>query len=367
MMAKDYYKTLGVGKSATKEEIKKAYKKLAKQYHPDLNKDPNAEQKFKEINEAAAVLGDDAKRQQYDQYGTADFSGFQGGAGGFDFSDFMRDMGGFDFDSIFDRFFRGGRRGPRRGSDLLYEMEIGLEDVFKGIEKQVSIQRNEICRKCDGAGAKTKSDISTCSQCNGSGMVQNTRRTPFGVFSTTTTCNICRGEGTTISNPCAECHGTGVVQKDVKIKVKVPAGIESGNRLRIAGEGEAGEKGGARGDLYVRVFVKEHDLFERQENDIYLNFPVSFSMACLGGEAEVPTLPGKVKMKIPEGTQSNTLFKLRGKGLPSLHGYGTGDQFVKIFVEVPKRLSKKQKDLLNEFEKGIKENKNLFSKIKEAL
>jgi len=366
-MAKDYYQILGVEKGASKEEIKKAYKKLAKKYHPDLNKDEGAEQKFKEINEAAAILGDDNKRQQYNQFGTADFSGFQGGAGGFDFSQFSG--GGFDFEGIFDSLFGGGgrRRGPRRGSDLLYEMEIELKDVLDGKEKEISIQRSELCKKCEGSGAKTKSDIATCSQCNGSGRMQKTRRTPFGIFATTTTCDICRGEGNTITNPCNECSGTGVVEKEVKLKVKIPAGIESGSRLRIAGEGETGEKGGARGDLYVRVFVKEHDLFERQENDIYLDFPVSFAMACTGGEVDVPTLSGKVKMKVPEGTQSNTLFKLRGKGLPSLRGYGTGDQFVKAIIQVPKKLSKKQKEAIKEFDKGVKENKTLFSKIKDAL
>lgn len=374
-MAKDYYKLLGVEKNATKEDIKKAYKKLAKKYHPDLNKEEGSAEKFKEISEAAAVLGDDQKRQQYDQFGTADFSGFQGGAGGFDFSDFMRGTQGFgfDFDSIFDSFFGGSgmfgggrrRRGPRRGSDLIYDIEITLKEAAFGAEKHITIPKMERCDECKGKGAKSDSDIITCPECNGAGSVKHTRRTPFGMFQTVSACRTCNGEGTTIKNPCRECHGSGLVEKTKKIKVEIPGGVDDGTRLRISGEGEAGEKAGPSGDLFIRLHVKPNDLFERQGNDLFMEMPVSFATAALGGEIEVPTLDGKVKMKIPSGTQSNTVFRLKGEGIPSLRSYGKGDQKVRIIIDVPTKLTKKQKDLLEEFDKGAnKSNKSIFDKIK---
>ena len=377
-MAKDYYKALGVGRDATKEEVKKAYKRLAKKYHPDLNKEDGSAEKFKEINEAAAVLGDDQKRQHYDQFGTADFSGFQGGAGGFDFSDFMRGTQGFgfDFDSIFDSFFGGasmfggGRRGrgSRRGSDLIYELEIELKEAASGADKHITIPKMERCEECNGKGVKSDSDIITCPDCNGSGAVRHTRRTPFGMFQTVTTCSTCHSEGTTIKNPCRQCHGTGVVERTKKIKIEIPPGVDDGTRLRIAGEGEAGEKGGPSGDLFVRVHIKPSKVFERQGDDIYMEMPISFAAAALGSEIEVPTIDGKAKMKIPSGTQSNTIFKLRGKGIPNLRGYGTGDQKVRVIIDVPKSLSKKQKELLEEFDKSSRQSsKGIFDKIKESF
>jgi molecular chaperone DnaJ len=377
-MAKDYYKILGVEKGASKEEVKKAYKKLAKKYHPDINKDHGSADKFKEINEAAAVLGDDQKRQQYDQFGTADFSGFQGGAGGFDFSDFMRRGGGaggeeFDFDSIFDGFFGGGmfgqggrrRRGPRRGADLAFEIEITLEEAAKGTEKHITLPKMQRCDECDGKGG---SDSVTCDECKGTGSSRQTRRTPFGMFSTVTTCGKCHGEGSVIKNPCKVCRGTGVVEKTKKIKVDIPAGVDNGTQLRVSGEGEAGEKAGPSGDLFIRIHVMNHKIFEREGNDLHMDLPISFSIAALGGEVDVPTLEGKVNMKIPQGTQSNTVFRLKGKGIPSLRGYGTGDLKVRAIIDVPSKLSRRQKELLEEFDKeSEKEDRGLFGRIKDSF
>ncbi len=371
-MGKDYYKILGVEKSATKEQIKKAYKKLAKKYHPDLNKDADAEKKFKEINEAAAVLGDDEKRQRFDQFGTADFTGH--GGQGFDFSDFAR--GGnfsFDFGDIFDQFFggrSGRRRGPSRGPDLIYPLEITLDEVAFGGEKEILVPRKETCTKCKGSGAKSKSDIETCEACHGRGTATQTRRTPFGLFQTTGSCRDCGGQGKIIKEYCETCDGEGLLKKNRKIKVDIPKGVATGNKLRIAGEGEAGVQGGPRGDLYVAIHVLEHDLFERQREDIYIEIPISFVQAVFGGESEVPTLYGKVKMKIPASTQTNTLFNLRGKGLPSLQGYGKGDQKVRVIVQTPKKLNKKQKEILEKFAKAggdVIQEKGFFSRLKDKF
>lgn len=367
-MVKDYYQILGVEKNATKEEIKKAYKSLAKKYHPDLNESPDSAEKFKEINEAAAVLADDEKRSQYDQFGkTADFGkGFEG----FDFSDFMSDVGGrgFDFDNIFDSFFGGGtfgrrRRGPRRGSDLGYDLEITLEEAAKGATKYIAIQKLEQCSKCHGSGAESEADIISCPQCNGSGIYRRTQRTPFGIISTSTTCGKCRGQGRYIKNECAECDGTGAVKTDKKLEIKVPAGAEEGTNLRIKREGEAGEKGAEAGDLYIIVHVKAHEIFERHGDDIYVKVKIPFTVAALGGEVEVTTLNEKAMLKIPPGTQNNTIFRMKGKGIPYLHGTGSGNENVEVIVEVPKKLSARQKDLLREFEKENKSDKGFFGRI----
>jgi len=351
-MAKDYYKILGVEKGAAKEDIKKAYKRLAKQYHPDVNKSPDAAEKFKEINEAAAVLGDDEKRQMYDQYGKADFSGFQGGPQGFDFSDFMRGES-MDFGEIFDMFFGGrrGKRGPRRGSDLLYDMEITLEEVAEGAKKEITIPKLDICPDCDGKGAGPKGEVITCRDCGGSGYMRHTRQTPFGMFQTTGTCRACGGEGRMISHPCGTCGGTGLLKKSVKLKVDIPAGVEEGMRLRLSGEGEAGPHAGGKGDLYVRVNVKEHEVFSRDGDDIYIEIPVSVVQAALGAEISVPTLAGKAKLAIPEGTQTHTVFRLRGQGLPNINGRGVGDEHVRVIVQTPSKLTKRQKELLEQFAK----------------
>ncbi len=365
-MAKDYYKILGVDKNASKEEIKKAYKRLAKKYHPDLNKDPGAAEKFKEINEAASVLGDDEKRARYDRYGDANpnFSGF-------DFRDFsgFGHESDFDFGDIFDMFFGGGMR-PRgrrsyRGSDLRFDLTLDLEEVAEGVEKTIKLPRLEKCTKCNGTGAKESSDIITCSQCHGSGRVTRTRRTPFGIFQTTATCSACQGEGTVIKNKCPKCRGLGRVQNSSKIKIKIPPGVEDGTRLRIANEGEAGIKGGPSGDLYVVIHVRKHRLFERHGDDLYIEIPISFAQAALGDTIEIPTLNGKAKLKIPPGTESHTIFKIKGKGLPSLHSSRKGSQKVRVIIQTPKKLTKKQVELLKEFEKlsGESPSKNFFKRI----
>ncbi len=380
-MAKDYYDILGVDRNASKEEIRKAYKKLAKKYHPDKYQDTaekkKAEEKFKEINEAAAVLGDDNKRAQYDQFGKSG-AGFD--AGGFDFRDFggFNNFGAdFDFGDIFDMFFGGGssfsrgRRRSFRGSDLRFDIELSLEEVAEGVQKTIILPRLEKCHDCNGTGAKNSSDIITCPFCHGSGRVTRTRRTPFGMFQTTTTCSECNGEGKIIKNPCKTCRGSGRINKNSKIKINIPAGVEDGTRLKISGEGEAGVKGAAPGDLYVVVHVKEHEYFIRDGDDLYVDIPISFTQAALGDVVEVATLDGKTKLKIPPGTQTDTIFRLKNKGIPHLNGYGRGDQKIRVIVQVPKRLNKKQTELLKEFEKvsGPDSNpvkgffKNIFDKI----
>lgn len=373
---KDYYKTLGVEKGATKEEIKKAYKKLAKKYHPDLNKEAGAAEKFKEINEAAAVLGDEKKRAHYDQFGTAEGFGPQGagGFGGFDFSDFMRGAEGFgfDFDSIFDSFFGGGRGRGRRyargGADLRFDLEITLEEAAKGTKKTIILPKMVACTKCNGTGAEGESGRVTCPDCDGTGMFRRTQRTPFGMFQTQTPCRTCRGEGTIIKDPCTNCKGSGRISKNEKIEIKIPAGVDDGSRLRVQGQGEAGEQNAPPGDLYVVTHIEEHPTFERDGNDIYVEVPISFYTAVMGGEIEVPTLEGKTKLKIPAGTQTNIIFRIKGAGIPDIHGYGKGNENVRVIVQVPKKLSKKEKEALEAFavasgevKKGKKKKKGIFS------
>ena len=352
---KDYYKTLGVSKSATKEEIKSAYKKLAKQYHPDLNKDASAAEKFKEINEAAAVLGDDQKKSNYDRFGTQGEQFQQAGFSGFDFSDFMQESGGFgfDFDNIFETFFGGSRNQRRRqkGADLRYDMEIELEDAAFGATKTISVPRYEKCEKCNGTGAENPDDNVTCNECNGRGVATKTQRTPFGVFQSTSTCRKCRGSGKFIRNECTECDGQGSVKRTRKIDVKIPEGTDNGTNLRIQGGGEQGERGTLAGDLYIVLHVLPHKIFERHGNDIFLKIRIPFTIAALGGEIEVPTLKGKAKLKIPDGTQSNTVFKMKNQGIKDLHDHYTGDQLIEVIIDVPEKLSKKQRQLLEEFGK----------------
>lgn len=377
-MSKDYYQILGVEKGASKEEIKKAYKRLAKKYHPDINKESGSEDKFKEINEAASVLGDDKKREHYDRFGTtADNAGSgAGGFGGFDFRDFSGFGGGGDiFGDIFDQFFGGSmggrsRRGrARRGSDLRYDMEITLEDAAFGTKKTIIIPRLETCSHCKGSGAESESDIRTCSSCNGAGAVKQTRQTPFGIFATTTTCPTCNGAGKEIRRRCSACHGEGRIEKQRKIEVDIPKGVDNGTNLRVTGEGEAGEKGAPAGDLYVVIHVREHEFFKRMDSDINCEIPISFVQAALGDTITIPTLTGKADLKIPANTQTDTIFRMRGKGIPSLHGYGNGDQNVRVVVQTPKKLSKKQKEALEMFAKAsgedVKPQKSFFKKIKE--
>ncbi len=368
-MAEDYYEILGVDRNAGKEEIKKAYKRLAKQYHPDLNKDADVAEKFKEINEAASVLGDDEKRAQYDQFGTT-AEGFGYDFRDFDFRDFFEDFGGFasfDFGDIFDRFFGGSgfnnfvRRRTVAGDDLRYDLDITLEEAASGTEKIINLPRLQKCDSCNGSGAASASDINDCDRCNGSGNYKNTRRTPFGMFTTVTACSACHGEGTVIKRRCDNCNGSGRTEKTRKIKVTIPHSIEDGMQLKLSGEGEAGPRNSEPGDLYVFINIKPHRIFKRRGSDIFLDVPISFSTAALGGHIEIPTLDGKVKMRIPPGTQPGTVFRLKGKGIPSIHGY-RGNQNVKVNITVPKKISKKQKELLAEFDKESTK-KGIFSKI----
>lgn len=358
MAEKDYYKTLGVSKSATKEEIKKAYKKLAMQFHPDRapeEKKKEYEEKFKEINEAASVLGDDKKRQQYDQYGSSAFSG-SAGFEGFDFSDIMSQFrsgafGGGGFDDLFEQIFSGGGRSSRgrRGADLLYETEISLEDAYHGTTKSISLNKLEYCKECSGRGAQ---NFEQCHHCHGSGYLKRTQRTPFGIFQQTGPCGSCGGRGELPQDTCKSCTGEGVVRRKKEIEVKIPAGIQQGMRLRVPKEGEIGQNNGPAGDLYVQILFKKHDFFTREGNDLHLAIPVSFTQAALGDEIEIPTLEGKNKnesLKIPPGTQPETELKLRGKGFPDVHGHGRGDLVVKVQVQVPTKLSKKQVELLKQF------------------
>lgn len=375
-MAKDYYELLGVKKDASKEEIKKAYKYLAKKYHPDLNKDDKrAAEKFKEINEAASVLGDDARRARYDQFGSAGVNaeGFKG-FGGFDFSDFASFGDDFDFGDVFDMFFGDGRRNKRRyyasqGADIEYRLDITLNEAAAGIDKEIVIQRHEICDECNGSGAKTEADIRNCSHCNGTGVLRRAQRTPFGMFQTSATCSKCHGSGRMIVNFCRECSGSGNVKTRQTIKVAVPQGAYTGSKLRIKEEGEAGERGAPSGDLYVLINVLPHKIFERDGNNIYVNVPISFVQAVLGDEIKVPILDGTANMKIQPGTQSHTIFRLKGKGIPSLRGFGKGDLFVKVIIETPHSLTKKQKELLKEFEDLSTENPltSFFERIKDAF
>jgi len=359
---KDYYEVLDVPKNATKGEMKNAYRKLALQYHPDRNKAPEAEEKFKEVSEAYAVLSDDEKRKQYDTYGHAGIGAkyspediFRGA----DFGDVFRDFGFGGFDDIFDVFLgrrRGWREGSQRGTDLRYDIEMTLEEVASGLEKEVYIPRRERCEECNGSGASLGTEARRCSRCNGTGRLQRAVSMGFGQFIQVETCNICGGRGTIIDSPCKTCHGTGVVSRNRRILVKIPAGVDEGSRLRLAGEGEVGVRGGPPGDLYVVVHFKSHEIFKRRENDILYETSVGFVQVALGTEIEVPTLGGKAKLKIPVGTQSHTVFRLKGKGVPNLNGFGRGDELVRVKIRTPTKLTSKQRELLLQFAKEMGED-----------
>ena len=377
MAKRDYYEVLGVSKDASPEEIKKAYRQLARKYHPDVNPEDNgAEEKFKEVKDAFDVLSDTNRRAQYDQFGhAAEGANGAGGFGGYGQGDFAG-FGGFE--DIFDTFFGGGggrgRRpaGPQRGNDLRYDLEITLENAAFGLETTVNIPRSETCETCDGSGAKPGTDPETCAHCQGTGQQQVIRNTAFGRFVSVKTCDVCRGEGKMIKEPCPTCHGNGHVQRERKIEVKIPAGVDTGSRLRVSGEGEAGNRGGPPGDLYIMMHVKKHKVFKREGDDIIVEMPVSFAQATLGTELEVPTLDGKARLKVPEGTQPGTFFRLRGKGIPHLRGYGKGDQHVRVNVDIPRKLTAKQKELLREYAKVsgetvLQPDKGIIDKMKDAL
>ena len=355
---RDYYEVLGVGRSAGDEEVKKAYRRLAVQFHPDRNPgDKQAEEKFKEINEAYQVLSDPEKRSQYDRFGHAAFQGQQGpgGFGGFDFSQGFEEV----FSDIFGDFFGTGRgrsrSRSRRGEDLRYDLEVEFEEAARGTEKVIKFQRLTPCDGCNGTRARGGAEgVRTCPNCRGTGQV----RTQQGFFSISTTCGQCRGEGMMIADPCPKCQGQGRIRKPVSLSVRIPPGVDNGSRLKLRNEGEAGFATGPAGDLYVVVHVKEHPLFVRQDNDVVIEVPVGFPQAALGADLEVPTLEGKIKLKLPASTQSGKIFRLKGKGFVDLHGYGRGDQLVRIVVETPRRLSVRQRELLEEFAKASGEDVN---------
>ncbi|MEX1030488.1 MAG: molecular chaperone DnaJ [Paenibacillaceae bacterium] len=370
MSKRDFYEVLGVDKGASEEEIKKAYRKLARQYHPDVNKAADAEDKFKEAKEAYETVSDPNKRATYDRYGHVDPNQGMGGGG-------QGDMGGFG--DIFDMFFGGGGGGnrrnpnaPQRGSDLQYSMTIEFKEAVFGKEMDLTIPRTEDCGKCHGNGAKPGTKPETCSTCKGSGQQEVIQNTAFGRIVNRRVCSSCNGQGAIIKEKCGECHGSGKVKKQRQIHVKIPAGVDEGAQLRVTGEGEAGTRGGPPGDLYVVIRVKPHEFFDREGDDIYCEIPLTFTQAALGDDIEIPTLTEKVKLKIPAGTQTNTYFRLKGKGVPRLRGYGQGDQHVKVTVVTPTTLSEDQRELLRAFadqsgESTHAQQKSIFERFKKAF
>jgi molecular chaperone DnaJ len=350
MSKRDFYEILGCSRSASDGELKSAFRKLAMQFHPDKNPgDSDAEHKFKEINEAYEALRDPQKRAAYDQFGHAGVDPSAGAGGGGFGGDPFSDI----FGDVFGDIFGGGRRGGgsrvRRGSDLRYNLELSLEDAVAGTSVNIRVPTLVACETCDGSGARQGTSASTCTTCGGVGQV----RMQQGFFSVQQTCPNCRGQGTTITDPCPDCHGQGRIQQHKTLSVKVPAGVDNGDRIRLAGEGEAGEHGGPSGDLYVQIQVKPHPIFRREENDLMCEMPISIGTAALGGELEVPTLNGRLKLKIPAETQSGKVFRMRGKGVKSVRGGMTGDLLCRVNIETPVNLNGRQKDLLREFEQSI--------------
>jgi molecular chaperone DnaJ len=356
---RDYYEVLGVQRNASKDEIKDAYRKLALQYHPDRNKSPGAEEKFKEISEAYAVLSDDQKRQQYDMLGHAGFDQRYTSEDifrGTDFDSIFRDMG---FGDIFRTFFGGGFGGGfggervNRGQDLAYDLELTLEEAARGTEKEVEIPRTEKCDVCGGSGAKPGTTPKVCPRCGGAGQVQNTRKSAFGTFVQVTVCPQCRGKGRIIETPCGNCHGSGLVRKRRKISVRIPAGIDEGYQLRLRGEGEMVSNGGEAGDLYVVVHIKPHREFMREGDDLWYVSVITFPQAALGADITVPTLEGPTAVRIHPGTQAGEVLTLKGKGMPHFRAYGKGDLFVRIGVSVPERLTYQQRVLIEQLAKEL--------------
>jgi molecular chaperone DnaJ len=373
---RDYYEVLGVAKTATDDEIKKAYRTLAKKYHPDLNGgDKDCEAKFKEVNEAYEVLSDPQKRARYDQFGHEDPRA--GGAGG-GYGDFTGGFGG-GFDDIFSAFFGGGfggggqrARGPQRGDDLRYDLTITFEEAAFGCEKEISVTRDENCEECGGTGARKGTQPTQCPTCHGTGQVQSFVNTPIGRVSNVRVCEACHGQGTIINDPCPKCSGRGRVRKNRKITIKIPAGIDNGMQIPLRKQGEPGLRGGENGDLYIFVTVKPHKLFTRENYDLYCDVTVSFTQAALGGEIDVPTLNGMIKHNLPEGTQPGTVIRLRGQGIQNLRGAGKGDLYIKVNVEIPRKLTDKQKELLMQFDetltgKEYEAKKSFFERVKDAF
>lgn len=376
-MKADYYELLGLQKGANDDEVKKAYRKLARKYHPDVNKEASAEGKFKEITEAYEVLGDAQKRAAYDQYGHAGAGGFDGGGfGGFE-------GGGFGgLGDIFEAFFGGAaggggrqrRRGPERGADLRLDLDISFRDAIFGVEKTIDIHHLESCGSCFGTGAKEGSQISRCATCKGQGQVQQMTRTPFGQFAQVTTCPKCKGEGQTIDQPCPSCKGDGKRASQKQLKVKIPAGVDTGARLRVTGEGDAGSRNGPSGDLFIVLHVAADKTFQRRDTELFQSVPISFGQAALGAEIEVATMDEPQKLKVPAGTQTGTIFTLKGQGVPHLSAPSRrGDLHVEVYVQVPTSLSGEETELLERLEeirKGEGEKpkgSGIFGGIKKAL
>lgn len=378
---RDYYEVLGLQKGASDDDIKKAYRKLSKQYHPDINKAEDAEEKFKELSEAYEVLSDPQKKAAYDQYGHAGTDpnyggGFGGGSGFGGFSG-----GGFGgFEDIFDSFFGGGGGGrtvdpnaPRQGADLQYTIQLKFEEAIFGVEKEIKYNREDVCHTCHGSGAKPGTQPETCHKCHGSGTVNVERQTPLGRVMTRQTCDVCHGTGKEIKDPCPTCHGSGHEKEAHKVKVNVPAGVEDGQQMRLASQGEAGANGGPYGDLYVVFQVEESDIFDRDGSEIFYELPLSFVQAALGDEVKVPTVHGDVKLKIPAGTQTGMNFRLRGKGAPKLRGGSNGDEHVKVKLITPRNLNDEQKEALRTFAKSTgqsideQQDEGFFDKMKDAF
>jgi len=368
---KDYYEVLGINRDAEQEEIKKAYRKLTRQHHPDKNPDdPQAAEKFKELTEAYKVLSDPHKRAQYDRYGHAGMEGADFG----DHGDFSQDFSGFE--DIFDMFFGGRRsrtsRRPRRGADLQYQMNLKFEEAAFGGEKEINIPRVENCPDCGGSGAQPGSQPETCPQCGGRGEVSYRHQTAFGNFVQARTCERCRGEGQIITDPCKTCNGQGQVRRQRNLKVNIPPGVDTGHKLRMAGEGEAGPNNGPPGDLYIVIEVEPHSIFQREGSNLYCEVPISIVQAIMGDEIKVPTLEGKVSLKIPPGTQPGRKFRLKNKGLQNIQGYGRGDLYVQAKVIIPENINGKQKELLEEFarisgDEINPEQKSFLKKVRDAF
>ncbi|MDY3928241.1 MAG: molecular chaperone DnaJ [Clostridia bacterium] len=373
---RDYYEVLGISKNATEDEIKKAYRKEAKKYHPDLHPgDKEAEAKFKEVNEAYEVLSDSEKKARYDQFGHAGVDPNFGGGGGYG--------GGFeDFGDIFSNIFGGGfggfgggsrRNGPVRGADIQQVIDITFEEAAFGCKKNVKITRAENCPSCKGTGARAGTSPVTCKRCNGQGQIKQQTRTPLGYMTNITTCPDCQGTGKVITDPCRDCRGTGKVRKTSTIEINIPQGINHGQTMQVSGKGEAGSRGGPSGDLLITIRIKPHPIFKRENYDVFIEIPITFVQATLGATIKVPTLDGMVEYDIPEGTQTGTVFKLRGKGIPYIRGKNRGDEYVTVEVEVPKNLSLKQKQLLKDFDAAssgkdyYKKQKNWVDKMKDLF
>ena len=370
----EYYDRLGVSKDASQDEIKRAYRKMSKKYHPDINKEPGAEEKYKEVQEAYETLSDDQKRAAYDQYGPDGANGF-GGQGGFGGFDGGAGFGGFE--DIFSSFFGGGAtrnpNAPRQGDDLQYRVNLSFEEAIFGAEKEVHYNREATCKTCSGSGAKPGTSPVTCGRCRGQGVINVDTQTPLGMMRRQVTCDVCHGTGQEIKEPCQTCHGTGHEKQSHKVSVKIPAGVETGQQIRLAGQGEAGFNGGPYGDLFVIINVNPSDKFTRDGSTIYYTLNISFVQAALGDTVEVPTVHGNVEVTIPAGTQTGKTFRLKGKGAPRLRGGSQGDQHVTVKIVTPTKLNDAQKEALLAFakasgdEKIAPQKKGFFNKVKDAL